>query len=134
MEQFSGMINVLLQHSQRFFEIWNFHIVISLALLGFVLSSPEVVSRIRIRLLITVIFALIAGYSVFSLSIHQEREEKLWTALNGRVTAAPAQYTTEEIDYFQSLKPTDFTTKAGALVFADLLVILVTWFSPKMKE
>lgn len=134
MEQFSGTISVLLQHSQRFFEIWNFHIVISLALLGFVLSNQEAVSKIRVRLLITIVFTLIAAYSIFSLSIHQKREEKLWIALDARVVAASVQYTPEEMDYFQSLKPTNFSTKAGALIGADLLVILVTWMSPRGKR
>jgi hypothetical protein len=32
------------------------------------------------------------------------------------------------------LKPTSFTIKAGAIIAADLLVILVVWFSPMVAE
>jgi uncharacterized membrane protein YeiB len=134
MEKFGELIAVLLEHSQRFFDFWNFQILVSLAVLGFVLSNQELVSKRSVRILITLVFALIAGYSVFSLSVHQNREENLWAALESRVQAAPAQYTAEEISYLQSLKPTAFPIKAGALVSADFLVILVTWLSPAIKR
>jgi len=133
MEKFGELIAVLLEHSQRFFDFWNFQILVSLAVLGFVLSNERLISKRRVRILITLVFLLIAGYSVFSLSVHQRREENLWAALESRVQAAPTQYTAEEITYLHSLKPTAFPIKAGALVFADFLVILVTWFSPTIK-
>jgi hypothetical protein len=31
MEQYTGSISLLLQHGQRFFEIWNFQIIIAVA-------------------------------------------------------------------------------------------------------
>jgi uncharacterized membrane protein YeiB len=134
MEKFAELISILLQHSQRFFDIWNFQILVSLAVLGFVLSNQELISKGRIRVLITVIFLLIAIFSVFTLSVHNQREVKLWTAIESRVAAEPAQFTHEELDYLQSLQPTSFVIKAGALVFADLLVIFVTWMSPNIKR
>jgi len=134
MEKFGELISVLLEHSQRFFDFWNFQILVSLAVLGFVLSNEALVSKRRVRILITLVFALIAAYSVFSLSVHQRREENLWEAIESRVQAAPTQYTKEEISYLQSLKPTAFPIKAGALVAADILVILVTWFTPGLKR
>ena len=134
MEQFSGLISVLLEHSQRFFDIWNFQILISLAVMGFVLSNEGLVVKNRIRVNITIVFILIAVFSVFTLSVHHQREVRLWTALEARVAAAPSQFMPEEIDYLNSLKPTSFVIKGGALVIADLLVILVTWMSPKVRQ
>jgi hypothetical protein len=134
MEKFAELISILLQHSQRFFDIWNFQILVSLAVLGFVLSNHELISKRLVRLTITLIFLLIAAFSVYTLSVHNQREVLLWTALESRVSTAPDQFTHEEIDYLQSLKPSPFTIKAGALVFADLLVILITWISPNLKS
>ena len=134
MEKLASLIAILLEHSQRFFDFWNFQIVVSLAVLGFALSNEGLVSKRRVRLLITLVFTVIAVYSVYSLSIHQQREEKLWAALETRVAAAPADYTAEEKIYLESLKPTAFPIKAGALVVADFLVIVATWLGPAIKQ
>ena len=134
MENFAGLISVLLQHSQRFLDFWNFQIVISLGVLGFVLSSQVIISKMRVRILLTTIFVLIALFSVFSLSAHQEREERLWVALESHVAANPGDFLPEDRTYIDSLKPTNFRIKAGAIVAADILVVLVIWFSPKLKE
>jgi len=135
MEKFSELISVLLEHSsQRFIDFWNLQLVIALGALGFSLANPEIVSRVRVRVLISLVFVLIAGFGLFSLSSHQERAEKLWTALEARLAAAPGEFIPEEVAYMDSLKPTPFPVKAGAIVAADALVILVIWFSPKIKE
>jgi len=135
MEKFSGLISVLLEHSsQRFIDFWNLQLVIALGVLGFSLANPEIVSKVRVRVLISLVFVLIAGFGLFSLSAHQERAEKLWTALEARLAAAPSEFIPEEVAYADSLKPTPFGVKAGAIVAADVLVILVIWFSPKIKE
>jgi len=133
MEKFSGLISTLLEHSQRFFDIWNFQILISLAVIGFVLSNEGLMARSRVRVNITFVFILIAIFSVFTLSVHHQREVKLWTALEARVAASPSQVIPEETAYLDSLKPTSFVVKGGALVVADLLVVLVTWVSPKVR-
>ena len=134
MENFSGLIGILLEHSQRFIDFWNLQLVITLGVLGFSLANPQIVSKVRVRLLISAIFIAIAAFSVFSLSAHQERAEKLWTALEAHIATAPGEFLTEEAAYIDSLEPTPFLVKAGALVAADVLVILVIWFSPKMRE
>jgi len=135
MEKFSGLISVLLEHSsQRFIDFWNLQLVIALGVLGFSLANMEIVSKLRVRLLISTVFVLIAGFGLFSLSAHQERAEKLWIALEARVAAAPGEFIPEEVLYIDSLKPTSFAIKGGAILIADVLVILVIWFSPKMKE
>ncbi len=134
MEKFAELIAVLLEHSQRFFDVWNLQLVIVLGTLGFTLANPQVVSKRYIRLLISTVFIAIAMFSVFSLSAHQKREEKLWTALEARVAAAPGELLPQEVAYIDSLKPSSFTIKAGAVVVADVLVILVIWFAPKIKE
>jgi hypothetical protein len=134
MEKFSGLIAVLLEHSQRFLDIWNLQLVIALGVLGFSLANQQVISKVRVRLLISAIFIAIAVFSVFSLSAHQRREEKLWTVLEAHVAASPTEFIPEEVAYIDSLKPTPFDIKAGAMVAADLLVILVIWFTPKIKD
>lgn len=133
METFSGLISILLEHSQRFFDIWNFQILISLAVIGFVLSNEGLMARGRVRVHITIVFILIAVFSVFTLSVHHQREVQLWNAIEARVAAAPSQFIPEEVQYLDSLKPTSFMIKGGALVVADLLVILITWVSPKVR-
>ena len=133
MEQFGNLISVLLEHSQRFTDFWNFHIVISLGILGFILANDEIISKLRVRILLTLVFVFIATYSLFSLSRHQEREVKLWRVLEAQVVARPDEYIPEEVQYIDSLKPTEFGIKAGALLTADLLVILMIWFSTKIK-
>jgi uncharacterized membrane protein len=135
MENFAGLISVLLEHSsQRFIDFWNLQLVIALGVLGFSLANPEIVSRLRVRVLISLVFVLIAGFGLFSLSAHQERAEKLWAALEARLAAAPGEFIPQEVAYIDSLKPTSFGIKAGAIVAADVLVVLVIWFSPKIKE
>ena len=134
MEKYAELISILLQHSQRFFDIWNFQILVSLAVIGFVLSNEGLVANNKVRISITAVFLLIAVFSVYTLSVHNHREILLWNALEAHVTAAPTQFLPEEVDYLQSLKPTPFVIKAGALVFADLLVIVVTWMSPKVRR
>ena len=134
MEKFAELISVLLEHSQRFIDFWNLQLVIALGVLGFALTNPQIVSKTRVRLLISAIFIAIAAFSVFSLSAHQERAELLWTALEARVAATPGEFIPQEVAYIDSLKPTPFPVKAGALVVADVLVVLVIWFSPKLKE
>lgn len=134
MENFSGLINILLEHSQRFIDFWNLQLVIALGVLGFSLTNSNVISKARVRILISAIFIAIAVFSVYSLSSHQEREEKLWTALEARVVAAPGEFIPEEVAYIDSLKPTPFAIKAGAIVAADVLVILIIGFLPKLKE
>ena len=134
MEKFGELIAVLLEHSQRFIDFWNLQLVIALGVLGFALANPQVVAKTRVRLLISAIFIAIAAFSVFSLSAHQERAELLWTALEARVAATPGEFIPQEVAYIDSLKPTPFGVKAGALVVADVLVVLVIWFSPKLKE
>jgi hypothetical protein len=108
--------------------------VIALGVLGFSLANPQVVSKLRVRILLSMIFVAIAAFSVFSLSAHQERAEKLWTALEARLAAAPTEFIPEEVAYIDSLQPTPFVIKAGAVVTADVLVILTIWFLPKIKE
>jgi hypothetical protein len=133
MENFGNLISVLLEHSQRFTDFWNFHIVISLGVLGFVLTNDSVISKLRVRILLTVVFLFISAYSIFSLSVHQEREVRLWNVLDAQVIATPDEFIPEEVQYIDSLKPTEFGVKAGALLTADLLVILMIWFSTKIK-
>ena len=134
MEKFAELISILLQHSQRFFDIWNFQILVSLAVLGFVLSNQELVSRGSVRITITLIFLMIAAFSVYTLSVHNQREVFLWQAIESRIIAAPDQFTAQEIAYLQTFKPSSFIIKAGALLCADLLVILITWVSPTLKS
>jgi len=134
MEKFGELVAVLLEHSQRFIDFWNLQLVIALGVLGFSLANPQVVSKVRVRFLISAIFIAIAAFSVFSLSSHQERAEKLWNALEARVAAVPNEFLPEEIAYIDSLEPTPFPIKAGALVAADVVVILMIWFSPKFRE
>jgi len=134
MEIFSGLISVLLEHSQRFIDFWNLHLVIALGVLGFALANQEIISQRRVKLLITAVFFAIAAFSVFSLSSHQERAEKLWTALEARLAAAPGEFIPEEVAYIDSLEPTPFPVKAGAIVAADVLMILVIWFSPTISR
>ena len=134
MEQFAGLVSILLEHSQRFFDIWNFQILISLAVIGFVISNEGLMAKNLVRVNITVVFLLIAIFSVFTLSVHHQREVQLWTALEARVATAPNQFIPEEIQYLDSLKPTSFVIKGGALVAADLLVILITWMSPRVQR
>jgi len=107
--------------SQRFIDFWNLQLVIALGVLGFSLANMEIVSKLRVRLLISTVFVLIAGFGLFSLAAHQERAEKLWSALEARVAAAPGEFIPEEVIYIDSLKPTSFAIKGGAILIADVL-------------
>jgi hypothetical protein len=131
---YGQLISVLLEHSQRFMDFWNLQLVIVLGVLGFCLANQAIVSKLGVRLLISVVFIAIAAFSVFSLAAHQERAEKLWTALEAHVTNEPSEFIPEDALYIDSLEPTSFTIKAGAIVVADILVILVVWFSPLIGE
>jgi hypothetical protein len=134
MEKFASLISILLEHSERFFEIWNFQIVVSVAAVGFVLSNEGLMARNRVRVNVTIVFLLIAVFSVYTLSVHNEREILLWNAIQSRVEADSIKLTPAETQYLESLKPTSFLRKAAALVFADLLVIAVTWVSPWVRR
>ena|ERR1051326_2024132 len=134
MEQYTGSISLLLQHGQRFFEIMNFQIIIAITVIGFVMSNEGLTARDRVRVNITIVFILLAIFSVYTESIHHQRELLLWNALEAHVTAEPSHFLPAEVDYIDSLKPASFFIKAGALIFADALVIAVTWISPKMRR
>ena len=134
MEPYASLISILLDLSQRFFEIWNFQIVVSVAAVGFILSNEGLMARNRIRVNITVLFLLIAFFSVYTLSVHNEREILLWNAIQSRIDRDSIQLTPAEIQYLEALRPTSFLRKAVALVFADLVVIAITWISPKMRR
>lgn len=134
MDKFSGLIGILLEHSQRFIDFWNLQLVIAIGVLGFALANPNIVSKVRVRLLVTVLFIAMAAFSVYSLSVHQYRAELLWTALEERVAAAPAEFIAQEVAYIDSLKPTPFSLKAGALVGADILVLAAIWLSPGLMD
>ena len=134
MEQYTNSISLLLQHGERFFEIWNFQIIIAVAAVGFIMSHEGLTAKDRVRLKITIVFVLIAIFSVYTLSVHHEREVLLWQAIQSRIDRAAIPLTSSEIQYLQALKPTDFLRKAAALVTADLVVIVMTWISPRMRQ
>jgi len=134
MELYTNSISLLLQHGQRFFEIWNFQIIIAVAAVGFIMSNEGLTARNRVRLNITIVFVLIAVFSVYTLSVHHEREILVWNAIQSRIDGGSIQLTPAEIQYIDSLKPTSFLQKAAALITADLLVIAITWLSPRMRD
>jgi uncharacterized membrane protein len=134
MDNYGQLISVLLEHSQRFLDFWNLQLVIVLGVIGFCIANQKIVSRISIRLLISLVFIAIAIFTVFSLQTHQTREIMLWNALEAHVAATPGEFLPEDAAYIDSLKPTAFPIKAGAIVVADILVILVVWFSPMITE
>ncbi len=134
MEQYTNSVSLLLQHGQRFFEIWNFQIIIAAAAIGFIMSNEGLAAKNKVRINITIVFLMIAIFSVYTESIHHQRETLMWKAIEAHVAASPNQFLPEEVNYLDSLKPTLFIIKAGALVVADLLVIAVTWMSPRMRE
>jgi hypothetical protein len=133
METYAGLIAILLQHGQRFFEIWNFQIIIAVAVIGYILSNEGLLARNRVRIHITIVFLMIAVFSVYTLYVHHQREVGLWVTLQANVSAAPSRFTPEEVHYLDTLEPTPFFIKAGALVVADLLVIAVTWMNPRAR-
>ena len=134
MEQYTSSISLLLQHGQRFFEIWNFQVIIAVAAIGFVMSREGFASKDRVRVHITIVFLMIAIFSVYTESIHHKRETLIWNALQARVASAPDQFLAEEVAYLNSLRPTPFLIKAGALIVADVLVVAITWLSPRMRQ
>jgi|SRR5215211_5225737 len=134
MEQYTNSIALLLQHGQRFFEIWNFQIILAVAAVGFIMSNEGLTAKSRVRVNITVVFALIAMFSVYTLSIHHERESLLWDAIESRIEQASVPLTPAEVEYLKALQPTDFLYKAAALVATDLIVIAITWLSPRMRQ
>lgn len=134
MANYGQLISVLLEHSQRFLDFWNLQLVLALGVMGFCIANQKIVSRIGVRLLISLVFISIAVFSIYSLNAHQTREVKLWNALEAHVAAAPGEFLPEDAAYIDSLKPTIFPIKAGAILAADLLVILVVWFSPMVAE
>ena len=133
MEAYSGLINILLQHGQRFFEIWNFQIIIAVAAVGFIMSNEGLTAKARVRVNITLVFVLIAIFSVYTLSVHHEREMLIWNAIQSRLDVDSIQLTSSEIQYIESLNPTDFLRKVAALITTDLIVIAITWLSPRMR-
>ena len=134
MEPYTNSITLLLQHGQRFFEIWNFQILIAVAAVGFIMSQEGLTARNRVRVNITLVFVLIALFSVYTLSVHNEREVLLWNAIQSRIGRDSVQLTPAEIQYLEALKPTSFLQKVAALVAADLLVIFIAWMSPRMRQ
>ena len=134
MEQFTNSISLLLHHAERFFEIWNFQIIIAVTAVGFILSHEGLTARSRVRVNITIVFLLIAIFSVYTLSVHHERETLLWNAIQSRIERDALPLTLAESQYIDSLKPTDFLRKAAALVAADLIVIAITWMSPWIRQ
>ena len=134
MEQYTNSIALLLQHGQRFFEIWNFQIIIAVAAVGFIMSHEGLTANARVRVNITIVFGLIAIFSVYTLSIHHEREVLLWNAIQSRIDSDSTQLVPAEIQNLEALKPTDFLRKAAALVTADLIVVAITWLSPRLRQ
>jgi len=134
MEKYAELIAVLLEHSQRFIDFWNLQLVIALGVVGYSLAIPQIVSELQVRLILSGFFIAIAAFSIFSLSAHQKRAEMLWTALEARVAAEPNELITEEVAYIDSLKPTAFSVKAGALLTADVVIVLLIWFIPKLQD
>ena len=134
MEQYTNSISLLLQHGQRFFEIWNFQIIIAVAAVGFIMSNEGLTAKNRVRVNITIVFFLIAIFSVYTLSVHHEREVLIWNAIQSRIERDSGQLTPAELQYIDTLKPTDFLRKASALMAADLLVIAITWISPRVRQ
>lgn len=134
METYTNSISLLLQHGQRFFEIWNFQIILAVAAVGFIMSNEGLTMRNRVRGNITIVFLLIAIFSVYTLYVHHEREVLLWNAIQSRIEEDALRLTTAEKDYIAALQPTDFLRKSAALVVADLIVIAITWLSPRLRH
>ncbi len=133
MEQYTNSISLLLQHGQRIFDIWNFQIFIAVAAIGFIMSNEGLTAKNRVRVHITLVFVLIAIFSVYTLSIHHDREVLMWNAIQSRIDRDAVQLTPSETQYLIALKPKPFLREASALVVADLLVVAVTWMSPRMR-
>lgn len=134
MEKYAELISILLQHSQRFLDFWNFQIVVSLAVLGFIFADPKAMSRLRVRLGITALFLFIAVFTVYTLSTYQRREEALYAAIRADAAASPADFSADDMAYLDTLEPTSLGVKAGGLIVADMIVIAATWFGKKAEN
>lgn len=134
MGQYTDSITLLLHHAERFFEILNFQIIIAVAVVGFIMSNEGLTAKARVRANITIVFLLITVFSIYTLSVHQERETLIWNAIQSRLEQDPDQLTPAELQYIESLKPTDFFRKSAALLVANFLVIVITWISPHMRK
>jgi len=134
MQVYAELIAILQQHAQRYFEIWNFQIVVAVAVVSFVMTRDGLAAKSRIRMNITVVFLLMAVFSVYTLSIHHNHETLLYNAIQSRIAADSIQLTPSETQYLEALKPLSFLRKATALVVVDLIVIGVTWLSPKARK
>ena len=134
MQVYAELIAILQQHAQRYFEIWNFQIVVAVAVVSFVMTREGLAAKGKIRMNITVVFLLMAVFSVYTLSIHHNHETLLYNAIQSRIVADSVQLTQSETEYLDSLKPLSFLRKAAALVVVDLIVIGVTWLSPKVRK
>lgn len=134
MEQYTDSISLLLQHAERFFEIWNFQVLIAVAAVGFIMSNEGLTAKNRVRVNITIVFLLITVFSVYTLSIHHERETLIWNAIQSRIEKNETPLTSAELEYIEALKPRDFFRKSAALVVANLIVIGITWISPRLKQ
>lgn len=134
MQAYAELIAILQGHAQRYFEIWNFQIVVAVAVVSFVMTRQGLAAKDRVRMNITVVFLLMAVFSVYTLSIHHNHETLLWNAIQSRIARDSVELTPFEIQYLEALKPLSFLRKAAALVFVDALVIAVTWLSPKTSR
>jgi hypothetical protein len=134
MQAYAELITILQGHAQRYFDIWNFQIVVAIAVVSFVMTKEGLAARSNIRTNITIVFLLMAVFSVYTLSIHHNHETLLWNAIQSRITVDGVQLTPSETQYLDSLRPLSFLRKAAALVFVDLLVIGVTWLSPRARK
>ncbi len=134
MQAYAELITILQGHAQRYFDIWNFQIVVAIAVVSFVMTKEGLAARSNIRTNITAVFFLMAVFSVYTLSIHHNHETLLYNAIQSRIAKDAVQLTPAEIQYLDSLKPLSFLRKAAALVFVDLLVIGVTWLSSRYEE
>ena len=133
MQTYTELIALLQGHAQRYFEIWNFQVVVAVAVTSYVMTREGLAANGRIRMNITIVFLLMAIFSVYTLSIHHNHETLLYTAIQSRIAVDDIPLTPAELQYIESLQPLSFLRKAAALVFVDLLVIGVTWLSPKAR-
>jgi uncharacterized membrane protein len=132
MESLAQLIGILLEHSQRLTDLWNFQIIVILGIVGFLLSHASLVTN-RFKLFLATIFIVFALTSLVSLQTFQEREEQMWLIIKDRV-ADTKKYTDGERLYIATLKPTGVHWKAAAIIFADLIVILAILLTSTKKD
>lgn len=132
MESLANLINVLLQHSQRLTDLWNFQIIVILGVIGFLLAHTSHVTK-RFKIFLTTVFIIFAFTSLISLKTFQEREEQLWLVIKDKVADHNA-YNDRERYYITTLKPTAVHWKAIAIILADLLVVFAIVTTPNKKE